>query len=78
MFNKHFGEEIGKMLQAEHEQNGVKVHNNVKVQEIHGTEGNVSSITLSDGTTLEADFVLLGTGVTPRTSFLKDSGIELA
>ena len=31
MFNKHFGEEIGKMMQADHEKNGVKVHNNVRV-----------------------------------------------
>lgn len=30
MFQKSFGEEIGKYMQSEHEKNGVKVHNNVR------------------------------------------------
>ena len=33
---------------------------------------------MSDGRKLDADLVILGTGVRPRTAFLKDSGIELA
>jgi len=66
-------------MKAEHESNGVHVHTSVSLKEINGNpEGVVSSVTLSDGRKLDADIVILGTGVRPRTAFLKDSGIELA
>lgn len=78
LFNHSLGTEVGKMLQKEHETNGVIVHNNARLQEIHGQDGTVSSVTLSDGTKLDADLVILGTGVKPRTAFLKDSGITMA
>jgi NADPH-dependent 2,4-dienoyl-CoA reductase/sulfur reductase-like enzyme len=34
-------------------------------------------VVLDDGTQIEADIVLIGTGVLPATKFLKDSGIQL-
>lgn len=35
------------------------------------------SVTLSDGTTIDADIVIMGTGVRPNTKWLANSGIEM-
>lgn len=78
LFQRSFGPEVGKMMRAEHESNGVRIHTNVMLKEITGEEGVARSVTLSDGRQIEADIVILGVGVRPRTAFLKDSGIELA
>ena len=61
-----------------HEKNGVKVHNNVRLQEVHSnSDGAVEGVTLSDGRKIDADLVILGTGVKPATKCLEGSGIEL-
>ena len=78
LFERAFGAEIGKMMKAEHEANGVKIHTSAMLKEINGNaDGVATSVTLNDGRKLEADVVILGTGVRPRTAFLKDSGIEM-
>lgn len=78
LFSRHFGNDVGSMMDKEHENAGVRVHNNVRLNEIHGDSNGVKSVTLSNGSTLEADLVILGTGCVPRTQFLKDSGVEMA
>ena len=40
-------------------------------------KGSVKSVSLSDGRELEADLVIVGTGVRPATKYLKDTGIEM-
>ena len=41
-------------------------------------EGVVGSVVIGDGgPTLEADFVIMGVGVAPATTFLKESGFAL-
>ena len=61
-----------------HEKNGVRVHNNVLLKEVHSnSDGKVESVELSDGRKIEADLVILGTGVKPATKYLEGSGIEL-
>ena len=61
-----------------HEKNGVRVHNDILLKEVHSnSDGVVESVTLSDGRTIETDLVILGTGVRPATKFLEGSGIEL-
>ena len=60
--------------------------NNVRIQsanrkdgeeDLKENEASVKSVTLSDGTELPADVVILGTGVRPNTKFLENSGIEM-
>jgi NADPH-dependent 2,4-dienoyl-CoA reductase/sulfur reductase-like enzyme len=76
---KVLGKEIGKLMLEEHKSNGVKVHQNAKVVSVQTcAEGNVRSVTLSDGSVIECQLVVMGTGVKPATEFLKDSGIELS
>jgi 3-phenylpropionate/trans-cinnamate dioxygenase ferredoxin reductase subunit len=40
-------------------------------------EGRVAGIALSDGTTVDAELVVVGVGVVPETRWLEGSGIEL-
>lgn len=77
-FKNQLGEEIGKMMLKEHQDNNVNVHLKVLVKKINAdSNGNVESVTLSNGTTIKADLMVVGAGVRPATQFLKDSGLEM-
>ena len=77
-FKLQFGEEIGKMMKSEHEKAGVNVETSAMLEKVNANaDGSVKSVSLSNGNEIEADLVLLGTGVRPATEFLKDSGLEL-
>ncbi|KAI9049926.1 hypothetical protein LZ554_006073 [Drepanopeziza brunnea f. sp. 'monogermtubi'] len=75
------GEEVGKIFQKSLEKNGVKFKMSAGVEKAVPSESDslkVGGIALKDGTTLPADLVILGTGVGPATTFLKDNkDIEL-
>ena len=55
---------------------GVTVKNNCGIKTINGS-GKVESVTFSDGTTLEADAVILSLGYMPNTILAKEMGLEL-
>jgi NAD(P)H-nitrite reductase large subunit len=76
---RQFGLEVGKMFLSEHEKNGVKGYMGRKVVEIRGDDASATakSVILDDGTEIEADLVLIGTGVLPATKFLEGSGIQV-
>ena len=69
---KALGEDVGRMVRALHEENGVRFHRG-KVQSYEG-----QTAVLDDGTRLEADFVVLGLGVSPRVDLASAAGLELA
>lgn len=75
------GEEVGRIFQKTLEKNGVKFKLSAGVEKAvpsKSNSSNVGGILLKDGTTLEADLVILGTGVGPATTFLKDNkAVEL-
>src|SRR5262245_30313572 len=67
---KIFGRELSSLVRQVHEQQGVVFHlgrTPVEVQE-HG-------VRLDDGTTVEADLVVVGIGVRPRTALAEKAGI---
>jgi NADPH-dependent 2,4-dienoyl-CoA reductase/sulfur reductase-like enzyme/nitrite reductase/ring-hydroxylating ferredoxin subunit len=64
-----FGNELGREIQRLHERNGVRFHLNAVVAGFDG-----EAVTLGDGETLLADFVLVGIGVRPRTALAQDAG----
>jgi NADPH-dependent 2,4-dienoyl-CoA reductase/sulfur reductase-like enzyme len=74
-FEKIFGSEIGQMLQAEHEQNGVQFQLGTHVKAIDGND-RVSGVTLENDVQLPADLVVIGIGVSPATDFIQ--GLKLA
>ncbi len=70
-FEKKLGTDIGKLLKNLHEENGVKFELNTKVKMFEGDD-RVETVTFENGNKIETDIVLIGIGVTPETSFIKD------
>ncbi len=54
------------------QKNGIKVYLGASATEITG-----NSVILSDGTTIEAEFILFSTGVRPNITLAKQAGIEI-
>lgn len=65
-------EAVSNVLIKLHEENGVRFVFGAGVESIDGDGSHVSGVTLSDGSTLAADVVVLGTGVAPRTELLNE------
>lgn len=76
-FGRILGEDIGRMFQREHEAHGVQFYLEEGVTAFTEKDGVVSGAQLKSGKTLDADFVVVGIGVTPATEFLRDSGLKL-
>ncbi len=51
---------------------GVQIQKNTQIQSIDGI-----NVNLSNGSTIEADFVILSTGVRPNTTLAQSAGIEI-
>ncbi len=64
------GVEAGRWVQALHESHGVKFHLGTTVQRVDNQR-----VRLSDGTTLDADFIVLGVGVRPSISLATAAGL---
>jgi 3-phenylpropionate/trans-cinnamate dioxygenase ferredoxin reductase subunit len=68
------GPQVGRIYQALHADNGVRVLTGTGVEGFEG-EGSVSAVRTSDGKTLEADLVVIGIGAAPRVELAVDAGI---
>jgi NADPH-dependent 2,4-dienoyl-CoA reductase/sulfur reductase-like enzyme/nitrite reductase/ring-hydroxylating ferredoxin subunit len=66
------GPEVGRFIQTLHEAQGVAFHLGQTVTRVDGR-----IVTLSGGTTLDADFVVMGVGVRPATALAEKSGLTL-
>jgi len=72
------GAEMGRHIARLHEDNGVTVRCDVKVDGfVEGERGVVAGIRLAGGEEIPADVVLVGVGVSPATAWLESSGLEL-
>lgn len=70
------GPEMGEMLGNLHRDHGVTVRTNTGVAGFEG--GNrVERVVLTDGSTIDADLVVVGVGVAPATGWLEGSGVAL-
>ena len=74
-FENILGEKIGRVVQGWHEKEGVRFYLGRNVEKIEG-DGSVSAVTLDNGDRVDADFVLVGVGVKPRTDFLTGISLE--
>ncbi|MBB4853018.1 NADPH-dependent 2,4-dienoyl-CoA reductase/sulfur reductase-like enzyme [Mycobacteroides chelonae] len=70
------GQQLGDLVARLHRDEGVDVRVGVGVDAVQG-EGRVQSVTLSDGSRLDADLVVLGIGSRPATDWLEGSGVEV-
>ena len=72
------GKEVGQVFKEEHESAGVNVVTGARLARVLGTsDGSVTGVELTNGTCIESDLVVLGTGVTPATEFLNGSGLDM-
>ncbi len=70
------GEQMGSVMADVHREHGVDLRTGVGVDSVNGGD-RVESVTLSDGSLIEADVVVIGIGVIPNTEWLDGSGLEI-
>jgi 3-phenylpropionate/trans-cinnamate dioxygenase ferredoxin reductase component len=70
------GEDVGHVIEGIHRDHGVEMTFDDQVTAFEG-DGRVGAVTTAKGLRLECDFVVLGLGVEPVTSFLESSGIDV-
>jgi NADPH-dependent 2,4-dienoyl-CoA reductase/sulfur reductase-like enzyme/nitrite reductase/ring-hydroxylating ferredoxin subunit len=73
LFDKLLGAQVGKMIQAVHEEKGVHFHFGRNARRFDGKR-----LFLDDGSMIETNFVVLGVGVTPRTELAQAAGLSCA
>jgi NADPH-dependent 2,4-dienoyl-CoA reductase/sulfur reductase-like enzyme len=71
------GAEAGTACAHLHRTAGTDLRTGTAVTGIETADSRVSGVRLDDGTTVPADLVVLGTGVTPATGWLTGSGVPL-
>ena len=70
------GSEVGEIYAAIHRAQGVDLRLNAKLEGFEG-DGRVERVKLGGGDTLDADFVVVGVGVVPRTKLAEQAGLEV-
>ena len=70
------GEALGGVIADIHRDHGVDVRLGIGVEGIRG-DGRVEALTLADGSTIDADVVVVGVGVAPNTAWLEGSTLTL-
>ena len=60
-----------------HISNGVNIKEGVRVEKLLEDKGIVSTAMLSDGSRIDADFVIVGVGITPVTDIAASSGLAV-
>jgi NADPH-dependent 2,4-dienoyl-CoA reductase/sulfur reductase-like enzyme len=68
---------MGEVFAALHRQNGVDLRTGTDVTAISVDGGHASGVTLSDGTVIPADAVLIAVGALPNTELASEAGIDV-
>ncbi|MDI9933631.1 FAD-dependent oxidoreductase [Rhodococcus sp. IEGM 1354] len=71
------GTQIGQWSAQLHRSHGVDVRTDVRVDGITSRLGRANGLSLSDGSSVAADLVVMGVGVTPNVGWLAGSGLHL-
>jgi 3-phenylpropionate/trans-cinnamate dioxygenase ferredoxin reductase subunit len=69
------GPEVGALYRDLHAAHGVRLHMGVGVDSLRGAD-QVEEVRLGDGTSVPAEVVVVGVGVTPRTELAEGAGLE--
>ncbi len=70
------GETMGRVLASIHERHGTTLKVGIGVDGFEG-EATVRAVRLADGTSIDAELVVVGIGVAPNTGWLTDSGLQI-
>jgi 3-phenylpropionate/trans-cinnamate dioxygenase ferredoxin reductase subunit len=66
---------MSEYVAAAHRRRGVSLVTGRGVRELHGKQGRIDAVELDDGTHIECDMSVLGTGVLPNTGLAEQAGI---
>lgn len=77
LMGRALGDDFADFFAELHFSNGVDLRLGVGVDRLESAESKVVGCTLSDGTRLDCDMVVVGIGVVPATGWLSDSGLKL-
>ncbi|TNJ47532.1 NAD(P)/FAD-dependent oxidoreductase [Phaeobacter sp. B1627] len=69
--------ETSAYFRALHSDNGVDIREGVGLDHLQGDAGRVQRAVLSDGSTLEVDFVVVGVGITPACDLAEAAGLAI-
>jgi NADPH-dependent 2,4-dienoyl-CoA reductase/sulfur reductase-like enzyme/nitrite reductase/ring-hydroxylating ferredoxin subunit len=72
LFEHVLGAELGSLLREIHESHGVVFHLGTTVANVDG-----SRVALKDGSSIEADFLVIGVGVRPATQLAEQAGLSV-
>jgi apoptosis-inducing factor 3 len=72
LFERALGPELGGLVREVHESKGVVFHLGTSIAKVDGTR-----VTLKDGSSIEADFVVVGVGVRPAIKLAEQAGLAL-
>jgi 3-phenylpropionate/trans-cinnamate dioxygenase ferredoxin reductase subunit len=75
--SRSFGEQAGRFFQERLEEHGVRVHGDDELDRFEGADGVVTHVVTRSGLRLEADAVVMGTGVIPDINLARAAGLEL-
>jgi 3-phenylpropionate/trans-cinnamate dioxygenase ferredoxin reductase component len=70
------GPELGAIYRDIHLEHGVELLTDTALESFEGS-GAVESVRTGDGRSIDADFVVAGIGVAPRTKLAEDAGLEI-
>jgi apoptosis-inducing factor 3 len=72
LFERVLGAQLGALVREVHEAHGVVFHLGTTVAKVDGTR-----VTLRDGSSIEADFVVVGVGVRPAIALAEQAGLAI-
>ncbi|MDQ0563604.1 3-phenylpropionate/trans-cinnamate dioxygenase ferredoxin reductase subunit [Rhizobium mesoamericanum] len=70
--------ETADIMRVIHETHDVVIREKTGLKHLVGREGRVVAAELSDGSTIQVDFVIVGIGVVPNDQLAKEAGLEVA
>jgi 3-phenylpropionate/trans-cinnamate dioxygenase ferredoxin reductase subunit len=71
------GDEVAQVFADLHAAHGVDLRLGTGVREIVGQGGHVASVTLDDGSSVPADVVVIGVGITPAVELAQAAGLDV-
>ncbi|MCX5214455.1 FAD-dependent oxidoreductase [Kitasatospora sp. NBC_00240] len=71
------GREVAEVFAGLHRAHGVDLRFGVQVEALTGGPGAVTGVRLGDGSTVAADAVVVGIGITPNTGLAEAAGLEI-
>jgi 3-phenylpropionate/trans-cinnamate dioxygenase ferredoxin reductase subunit len=77
VLSRGFGEQAGRFFQSRLEEHGITVHGDDELDRFEGVDGRVTKVITKGGLELDADAVIVGTGVNPDVMLARNAGLAV-